>query len=93
MHTWTIEELMTVDLAPQQVDDVCAKIAPLLAGLHPAIQGAVLADLTATWLAGHPPELRGDLHAHHIEKTNALIEPNAQAIRDRIAAACATIDD
>jgi hypothetical protein len=28
-------------------------IEKLLAGEHPEVQGSILADLTATWLAGH----------------------------------------
>lgn len=34
------------------------RIAPLLAGKDPAVQSAVLADLTATWLVGFHPHLR-----------------------------------
>lgn len=37
----------------EEVESVVKQIRPLLAG-HPAeLQGAILADLLATWLAGH----------------------------------------
>lgn len=40
-------------LDSSEVQKIVKSIAPLLAG-HPAgVQGAVLADLLATWLAGH----------------------------------------
>jgi hypothetical protein len=32
---------------------VTTLVRPLLAGRHPAVQGGVLAQLVATWLAGH----------------------------------------
>ena len=35
------------------IKKVMPVIAPILAGHHPDIQGGVLADLVATWLAGH----------------------------------------
>jgi hypothetical protein len=40
------DELTVISLA------VVAEIEPLLHGLGPYIQAAILADLTATWLAG-----------------------------------------
>ena len=33
--------------------DLANKIKPLLAGHSPKVQGAALAELLATWLAGH----------------------------------------
>lgn len=49
------------------------KCRPLLAGKHPAAQGAALADLLATWIAGHPPEIRDELLAHHIAAVKDMI--------------------
>lgn len=56
---------------------------PLLAGKPPAVQGAALADLLATWLAGHVSEdpaltdkLRAVLLAEHIATVKKLIPIN-----------------
>jgi len=46
---------------PDEVDRLSAAMQPFLKGHHPAVQGAVLADLFAIWLAGHPEEDRGAL--------------------------------
>jgi hypothetical protein len=54
-------------------------IAPILAGRSPELQGAVIADMTAIWLAGHRVEgdrAEGDLlrerllrlHAKHVHE-------------------------
>ena len=43
-------------MAAEQVDKVkmlTDRISPILHGHNPEIQGAVLAELLATWLAGH----------------------------------------
>jgi hypothetical protein len=63
------------------------RIALLLAGKRPEIQGAALADLLAIYLAGHRVEgdpaatnrLREELLAMHVEQVRQLIEPNARA--------------
>lgn len=39
--------------ALHQVESTAEKIAPFLAGLSSHMQGAIIAELTATWLAGH----------------------------------------
>jgi hypothetical protein len=54
------------------------KIAPLLANQHPAIQGAVLADLLATWVTGHPPGVRAELLAMHEKMVRELTVVNAR---------------
>jgi len=48
------------DDADQQASTAVAKAAEALAGLHPSIQGLVLAMLTAKWLAGflQPEKMR-----------------------------------
>jgi xanthine/uracil permease len=63
-------------------------IAPILAGHPPGVQGAALADLLATWLAGHigsTPEVtattRNGLLALHIKTVRALA-----AIADKVRA-------
>jgi len=58
-----------------------AKIQPLLKGLGPDIQGAVLADLLSIWLAGFPEEMREDVLTLHIEQMRPLIEVSAKMMR------------
>lgn len=63
------------------VRDTIDKIAPLLAGKPPEIQGAILADLLATWLAGHwipgsksdTQAVRRDVLAMHLEGVAELM--------------------
>lgn len=60
-------------------------IKPLLAGWPPQIQGAVLADLLATWLAGHhisgdaelTRAMRAELLAEHCQLVWELVPLNA----------------
>jgi hypothetical protein len=58
-------------------------IRPLLAGHPPQVQGAVLADLLATWLAGHYADsdadtdrLRETIFAKHSEIVWELVPVN-----------------
>lgn len=70
------------------VEAIAAAIKPLLAGKTPTVQGAVLADLLALWLAGHvvlgdpaaTEELRADLLAHHVRAVLRLVRHAARAI-------------
>jgi hypothetical protein len=64
------------------------EIAPHLAGKPPQVQGAALADLLATWLAGHllpedrhaTDELRAALLERHLKAVRRLIPENAKAM-------------
>jgi len=64
------------------------QIRPILAGQPPEVQGAVIADLLAIWLAGHhvagdpdaTRELRGDLLANHLLHVEQLVSVNAHLI-------------
>jgi hypothetical protein len=83
----------------EQFSEVAAitdKIRPLLAGVDAAVAGAVLADLTATLLAGHiyfddagiigraeTDQLREDLLTGHVDAVRALIPINEAIIIDR----------
>ena len=70
---------------PRAVEPIVAAISPLLAGHPSPIQGAVLADLLATWLAGHiilgdpagTDALRERLLAFHLVAVRELIPINA----------------
>ena len=63
-------------------------IRPILAGQPAPVQGAVLADLLATWLAGHidstgrrqTEALREELLKHHLATVRALVPVNAAHI-------------
>jgi hypothetical protein len=59
------------------VERVSQKIQPLLSGLGPAVQGAVLAELFALWLAGHmgpnAPQYREFLIEQWLETVRRLI--------------------
>lgn len=56
------------------------EIAPLLSGLGPFVQGAVLADLTSRWLTGWPPHLREIALDGHVGLVKRLVEPNERAL-------------
>lgn len=71
------------------VIDLLDRIGPLLHGHHPDVQGAVLADLLAMWLAGHFVERGGaqqteryreELLQFHIEAVRKLIPANEAMI-------------
>jgi hypothetical protein len=65
----------------RQVELLGRKLARLLAGRHAALQGAVLADLTATWLKGYVVEddpdaterAREDVLALQVETIKSLL--------------------
>jgi hypothetical protein len=40
----------------------------------------MLADLTATWLAGHAPELRGSVYQRHVDVVLKLVPENEKEI-------------
>ena len=79
-------------MAAEQVDKVkmlTDRISPILHGHNPEIQGAVLAELLATWLAGHvvPGDrmqtilLRGRLFHEHMKVVRDLTKLNAMRIK------------
>lgn len=56
--------MMTDEEARELVDKTmeCIKaIHPIIRGKGPEVQGAVIADLLGTYLAGHPPEAREEV--------------------------------
>lgn len=75
----------------QLEDEVVAlleRIRPIMAGHQPEVQGAVLADCLAMWLAGyHVPrntkatrKIRDELLAIHAQQVAKLIPINAQLL-------------
>ena len=69
-----------------EVAAIVAQIKPLLAGKSPEVQGAVLADCLAIWLAGHQAaggaaatrKLRAELLAEHCFAVRHLTSVNAK---------------
>lgn len=58
-----------------EVMELVEQIKPILAGKHPSIQGAALADCLAIWLAGYyPKEMRDNLLKMHLEHVAELVE-------------------
>jgi uncharacterized membrane protein YfbV (UPF0208 family) len=62
-----------------------------LVGLGPQLQGAVLADLLALWLAGHMAEgekrtaqLREQMLAMHLDVVRKLVKPSEQMLLTRM---------
>jgi hypothetical protein len=84
------DETMDVIGTPRtrEVTAIVDKIRPLLAGREPDIQGAVIADLLALWLAGHhvagdtdaTRKMRAELLAMHCSEVRELITINAKII-------------
>jgi hypothetical protein len=79
---------MEASAAAKLSQEICAKIAPLLANNAPEVQSAALADLTAMWLAGHfvnnniaeTRKLRQLLLHEHIKLIQQLIPLNEKKL-------------
>jgi len=79
---------MDDDEAVRAVGPLVEKIRPILAEQDPGIQGAVLCDLLAMWLAGFvvpgdveaTKKLRDELLAAHVAEVPGLIAINAKMI-------------
>jgi hypothetical protein len=52
---------------------IAASIRPRLVGQGPDVQGVVLADLVALWLAGHRPDMREEQLTLWIDAVRALV--------------------
>lgn len=61
---------------PLEVDALVERIKLLLRGQGPELQGAALADLVATFFAGHHPAMREEMIGHWIECMRDLIPIN-----------------
>jgi hypothetical protein len=82
--------------AADRAAEVSAQIEPLLAGLGPDVQGAILANLTAMWIAGHMAEdhddhertaaVRMKILRLHMEAVRSLIAPSERELRARMVA-------
>lgn len=59
--------------AATQAMGIAKSIKPLLAYKGPDVQGAVLAELLATWLAGHRRDMRDEILANLLQTVNDLL--------------------
>lgn len=82
------------ELTPERIVALSKEIAEMFEGEHPLVIGAVLADLTAIWLASHSDDrgakqtsrMREHMLQVQMETTRQLIAPNEAIIRrNRIA--------
>lgn len=64
------------DAAAAAIEAIVKQIKPLLKGKGELVQGGVLADLTAIWLAGHHPALREVVLAAFLETVDQLTPIN-----------------
>ena len=72
----------------KRVQTLLREIGPLLTGQGAAVQGAVLADLLAMWIAGHvlpdsenkTRQTREELLAGHIAVVRDLVPENAKSL-------------
>lgn len=70
---------MSEDRAYQALE-IIDRIKPLLAGHPPEVQGAVLADLLALWLAAHNSDARAGVLDAHLNGVIQLVELNEQTL-------------
>jgi hypothetical protein len=73
-------EKMSADQAARMVAQMTDRMKSLLVGFPPDVQGAMLADLTAIWLAGHAPQIRRVIYDQHAAMIWPLVEANEKII-------------
>lgn len=76
MKVYDAAALATIDAdtAADVVPGIVEQIKPMLAGLHPAIQGAVIADLVAIWISGYQPEsVRQEILDHMVSTAQQMV--------------------
>jgi hypothetical protein len=74
---------MNPDEAATRTLELCKKIGPFLHGQGPEVQGAVLAELTSMWLAGHHPGVRDTVWRAHQIVVWDLLQINAKILRGK----------
>lgn len=72
--------LAMADDEMQQIERAVAAIHAQLAGRSPEIQGAILADLVATHLVGHPSVLREEMLQLFVATVRKLIPINHRSL-------------
>lgn len=83
MRSWSHDDIKTLDPVKGREDiaRITVACAEQLQGHHPGVQGGALADLVATWLAGHSPEdSREKVLAEWLKAVRLLVPVNAAMI-------------
>lgn len=70
--------------AARQSEQIIDRIRPLLGGQPPELQGIIVAELLAIWLAGHHPDLRDDLLKLALDTLPELVALWDDRLRRRI---------
>lgn len=73
---------------PRAIQELVARIRPILTGREPSVQSAVIADLLAIWLAGHfvpgnpaaTRDLRASLQREMLLLVDQLMPLNAKLL-------------
>ena len=76
----------STDEAVRISNDLLKRIMPLLAGHSPQMQGIVVVELLAIWLAGHDPSLRDRMLKLQLATLPELVELWHDRIRGRLDA-------
>lgn len=63
-----------------RVEALVNKLKPLLAGEHPVVQSAALAEALALWLCGHPDFIREAMLSAQVEYVRLLVPAFEQAL-------------
>jgi hypothetical protein len=74
LRSYDLNADMTPDLEAR-ADAIIAACNAVFAGQHPSVQGLALAEMLATWIAGHqlPEAVHEVLLAFHTEKVRSLL--------------------
>jgi hypothetical protein len=81
---WTADRLQMSEseraAAEAKGDELLDRIRPLLGGHHPAVQGYVVADLVAMWIAGHHVDVRDEIRAKQFDFIRELEALHAKVL-------------
>src|SRR5689334_20344016 len=73
MDVFSGEDYANHEHDPHKHDLVVERIGVILSGRGPLFQAGVLAELLATFIACHPPDLREETLTRHIEAVRDLV--------------------
>lgn len=82
---WTEQELRALnpDNLEKEAQRITEQIRPLLGGHPPTLQGMIIAELMAIWLAGHDPALRPALRKLQDETIDEMLPLWDELLRGR----------
>jgi len=74
-EVWTAERIVGEQAEAATMEEIVARIKPLLAGIGPKKQGFILADLAAIWMTGfHPEPVRHEMKTMFLTTLSELVE-------------------